>query len=98
MTQTADMELAPRLWDLMRTWPIYPDTTDRPCPACLPMAREGRVCPVRIEKPCRRCRYCEEEILPYDENGIFRHMLTSHGYRMDGRRFDNQNREIPDEQ
>jgi hypothetical protein len=92
------MELAPRLWDLMRSWPIFTDDTDRPCPACLEMARQGRECPVRIAAVCHRCRHCEEEIYPYSETGIFRHMFTSHGYRMDGRRFDNQNREIPDDE
>lgn len=45
-----------------------------------------------------RCKSCSEQIFATGEHDgitnadVVRHLMTSHGYRMDGRQFDNQNR------
>ena len=73
-------DLAPALYELAANWPTYTDVTPAPRTA------------VFID----RCAVCHEEVFPVTEDidDVVRHMLTSHGYRMDGRQFDNRNREI----
>lgn len=47
-----------------------------------------------------RCKPCGEQIFATGEHDgvtdidVVRHLVNSHGYRMDGRQFDNQNREV----
>lgn len=94
-------EIAPGLLALAASWATYEDLTERPCqgpdgaplpfaPDCdLPHDADGR-----HQAFVTRCRACGEEIYPADQNGRLRHLLTSHGFRMDGRQFDNHNMEL----
>lgn len=94
-------EIAERMLTAARAWKTYKDVTVRPGPAFPPDFTDlghgsGEV--VFID----RCGACEEEIFATGNDGeeglsttdVVRHMLNSHGYRMDGRQFDNQNREV----
>lgn len=94
-------EIAPGLIELAKDWATYQDMTVRPCqgPAGAPLPFRP-VCdrPHDLQgrhlAPIRRCQACEEEIYPMDQNGVLRHLLTTHGFRMDGRQFDNHNQEL----
>lgn len=41
-------------------------------------------------RQCMRCAECDEEVLDFSDAKLH-HLLLSHGYRRDGRRFDNRN-------
>jgi hypothetical protein len=91
-------EIAECMFDLARRWKIYVDTTVRPGPAFPPpytALGHGSGETVLIT----RCQACGEEIFGTGDDGftdvdVIRHLLNSHGYRMDGRQFDNQNNEV----
>lgn len=91
-------EIAECVLKTARAWKTYADVTVRPGPAFPPNFTElghGSGESVLIT----RCEPCEEEIFATGEDGlstadVVRHMLNSHGYRMDGRQFDNQNNEV----
>lgn len=89
-----DLELAPSLMKAAVNWRTYADVTTRPGPAFAGLG-SGSGEAVMIT----RCEACGEEIFPTGENGVsvndtVRHMVNSHGYRMDGRQFDNQNNQV----
>lgn len=87
-----DFAIAPELYELAINWPTYTDVTVRPGRFTVADITPAPGCAVLIT----RCAACEEEIFPAvdDElDNVVRHLLTSHGYRMDGRCFDH-NREI----
>lgn len=85
----ADCQVSPALRELARGWPAYEGLTDR-----YTTDPEDLGEPVVLtDQPCLRCTACDEEIYPTVE-GRLAHVMTSHGYRMDGRQFDNQNREV----
>jgi hypothetical protein len=46
------------------------------------------------EVPVHRCVQCDGMVFPEDVSGRLGHLLREHGYRMNGRRYDDQNREI----
>lgn len=77
--------ISPDLIELTRRWPLKTSTYT---------ARDG------TEKDCMRCAKddCEEMIQGNEEleQGILIHLLCSHGYRMNGRQYNNQNRPIGD--
>ena len=96
------VEIAECMFERARRWETYADVTTRPGPAFPPAFTElGHGSGETVF--ALRCRACGEEIFgtgeghPVDnvtETDIVRHMLNSHGYRMDGRQFDNQNNEV----
>ena len=90
-------EVAECMFEAARRWRTFQDVAARPGPAFPPDFTElghgsGEV--VFAE----RCEACQEEIFSTGgtpaptEIDVVRHMMNSHGYRMDGRQFDNQNR------
>jgi hypothetical protein len=84
-------EIAQCMYDLANTWPVYWVDTERPGVVSAADITPG---PRYVEK-ITRCERCDEEIYFQDVghlSGVVRHLLNSHGYRMDGRQFDNQNR------
>lgn len=97
MTDAFDIDQ--RLYNLAYRWRTYADVTTRPGPAFPPDYTElghGSGESVMIT----RCEACSEEIFNTSgdaapsEWDTIRHLMNSHGYRMDGRQFDNQNREV----
>jgi hypothetical protein len=89
-------EIAPGLYELAEKWQTYADVTERACqglpfrPRCdLEHDAAGR-----HKAVITRCMACQEEIYPADQIGILRHLFTSHGFRMDGRQFNNRNEEL----
>jgi hypothetical protein len=50
-----------------------------------------RVDRMGIRWSCLRCKKCHDVIMPEDQDGILGHLMMHHGWRMDGRRFDNRN-------
>lgn len=87
-------DIAQCMYDLADVWETYADVTTRP----RSLTDELGPGPDRIV-PITRCRPCGEEIFATGEDGVdpsdvIRHLLNSHGYRMDGRRFDDQNNEV----
>lgn len=86
-----DFEIDESLLKLANEWPIYYDTVRRPVRSTVQGYSVGGDT-VRIT----RCTDCKEEIFHGDSHvsGTLRHLLTSHGYRMDGRQFDGQNNEV----
>lgn len=84
-------EIAPALIELANSWPVFYDTITRPQRSTVGGYTVGGDA-VRIT----RCEHCHEEIFHGDGHltGTVRHLMTSHGYRMDGRQFDNQNNEV----
>lgn len=86
-------EIAPCMFDLARRWRTYADVTTRPGPALAGLG-SGSGEAVMIT----RCEPCGEEIFGsgpgVNRIDVVRHLLNSHGYRMDGRQFDNQNNEV----
>lgn len=82
-----NQDIAPELVELARRLPVYDSTYT---------ARQGRPPErVSIQAPCRRCTECDCVIWPDDLIGRISHLTTMHGYRMNGRRYDNQNQELP---
>lgn len=84
-------EVTPALLDLANRWPVEWDLTTRPVRTTMsgePIG--GDVVAIT------RCKSCGEEIFHGDGHlvGTLRHLTNSHGYRMDGRQFDNQNNEV----
>jgi hypothetical protein len=43
-----------------------------------------------LQRPAEQCPDCEGTFLP-GLDGRLSHLMTEHGWRMDGRRFDNRN-------
>ena len=84
-------EIAPALIDLANTWPVFYDKITRP----QRITAGGHTVGGEYVK-ITRCSDCQEEIFHDDGHlvGTLRHLMTSHGYRMDGRQFDNQNNEV----
>lgn len=99
----ADLEIAPDLYGIAENWRLNPAETERPCgvihgPVMDAASGEYRSRCGRVHKArIYRCTGCDEEVFPADETGVLRHMFTSHGYRMNGKRYDNQNKEITGE-
>lgn len=89
-------EINESLWKLARAWKTYKDAALRPDAGPIFDGLDNELSrAVWID----RCGACEEEIFATGEEGlsttdVVRHMLNSHGYRMDGRQFDNQNNEV----
>lgn len=83
------LDIAPALIELANGWPVRWDTTTRP----VRTTTAGRVTGGETVA-ITRCVACGEEIFHGDGHlvGTLRHLMNSHGYRMDGRQFDNQNR------
>jgi hypothetical protein len=79
-----NQDIAESLVELARHWPTYPSTYQ---------AKQGRP-PERVSvaMPCRRCTACDCVVLPDDLAGRLAHLTSMHGYRMNGRRYDNENR------
>lgn len=83
--------VAPELRELAARWPVYTDSFE------LVQARmvEGRIERTRRQMACERCSLCHSVMVPpTDPQRVLRHLLAFHGYRMDGRQFDNANKEI----
>lgn len=82
-------EIDQRLLKLANEWSVYWEDVERPVRRTASGVEIGGDC-VKIT----RCADCKEEIFSGDGHviGAVRHLLTSHGYRMDGRQFDNRNR------
>jgi hypothetical protein len=81
-----NQDIAESLVNLARTWPTYLSEY---------VARQGRPPErVEVEVPCQRCLDCDCVIIPDDLAGRLAHLTVMHGYRMNGRRYDNQNQEI----
>lgn len=74
-------DLAPGLVAAARAWPTYRGTNE----AGEFADRWG---------PIIRCGQCDGRIHPDDLAARVGHLTGSHGYRMDGRRFDNANQEV----
>ena len=74
-------DLAPSLVARARTWATYRGTL-----------ADGRL--FDQWGPVVRCRACDARILPHDLAGRVGHLTGSHGYRMDGRRFNDKNEEV----
>ena len=91
---SGDFEISGVLYERAISWPVYWDATERPVRA----VRTGVIAPAKRSVPILRCRDCDEEIFggegPSALEPTVRHLLTSHGYRMDGRQFDNRNNEV----
>lgn len=85
---------APELVELADRWATYLGASERTGKAIDPAAGLIDVGPVEVA--VLRCSSCHEEIYPPDQTGRVGHLLRSHGYRMDGRQFDDQNRLIGD--
>ena len=88
------VEINQSMYDLAGVWETYADLATRP----RSLTDELGPGPDRIVQ-VERCRPCGEEIFATGKDGVcpedvIRHLLNSHGYRMDGRRFDNQNNEV----
>lgn len=83
-----NQDIAESLVSLARTWPTSPSTY---------AAKQG-IPPDRyaVDVPCQRCVSCEGVILPDDLAGRVAHLTLMHGYRMNGKRYDNQNQEVTD--
>lgn len=74
-------EISPDLYDLARRWPTYWSTFADA---------------VGTNRRCARCKNCHE-LIPETKpavQGIVMHVMRSHGYRMDGRQFNNRNEQI----
>lgn len=84
-------EIDPSLYSLANVWPVYWEDVTRPVRRTASGMEIGG-----DHQKITRCGRCEEEIFHGDKHlvGTVRHLLTSHGYRMDGRQFDNQNNEV----
>jgi hypothetical protein len=76
-----EFEINPDLPRLARRWPTYwSNYTDR----------NGTT---RKGMRCKNCHELIRETKPAVQ-GIVQHLMRSHGYRMDGRQFDNKNQHI----
>lgn len=76
VTDRPGWTIAPALLQLADIWPLTYDK-DEPVPAYA--VRCGEV-------------DCGQMICPPDAQGTVYHLLNAHGFRMDGRAFDNHNR------
>jgi hypothetical protein len=83
-----NQDIAESLVALARTWPTVESTY---------AAKQG-IPPDRysVDVPCQRCVACECVIVPDDLVGRLAHLTSMHGYRMNGKRYDNQNQEVTD--
>lgn len=84
----AEFELDPSLGALADRWSWYWDQSEHRYVEITSRGMAQRVEPIAV----RRCCACHEEIYWAGPGlGIVAHLLLSHGYRMDGRQFDNRN-------
>lgn len=77
ITDRPGWSFAPALLELARIWPATIDDTEP-----VPMLQ------LRCAEPD-----CGRMIFPPDTEGRVQHLISAHGFRMDGRAFDNANRE-----
>lgn len=84
----AGWQISPDLAQLAHDWPTVVGEVDPP-PA-------GHVCSFEACRHDTRCgdELCSGLIWPADLQGRISHLMQAHGFRMDGRCFDNHNREI----
>jgi hypothetical protein len=75
-------ELSAELLRRAETWPTYPSTRRQRYP--------GHQVGPRVA--CRRCTECRGVI--YDTQDVAGHLLQMHGFRMDGRQWDDSNKEV----
>jgi hypothetical protein len=81
-----NQDVAPTLIELARNLPTYESTF---------MAKQG-IPPDRVdvEVPCERCDLDDCVIWPDSLVGRVAHLTVMHGYRMNGKQYDNQNQEV----
>lgn len=79
----------PNLTVLAEAWQTYEGETEL-------TPRECRAQGVAhgTTRPCLRCKACDEEVYSRDVASVLHHLFLSHGYRRDGRQFDNHNQQI----
>jgi hypothetical protein len=69
-------EVSPELLALAESWPVYEDT----------QTNAGNVYEEAVTRACVRCQECDCVLVAGDTPGRAYHLMTHHGYRMDGRR------------
>lgn len=89
---TRNYDIAPALLERARALPVEPGTTDRR----YPVVDEQGAYEIVEEKdaPCIRCKECGDMIFPDDFQARLGHLFTHHGWRMNGKRYDNHNNVI----
>lgn len=80
-----DLEIAECVYRLAERWSWYWDKSEHRTL----VATAGGVRQQSQVVDVRRCCACHEEI--FGATGVVAHMMLSHGYRMDGRQFNNRN-------
>lgn len=85
-----NVDISPKLKELARELPTYPSTVvSRSFDV---NAEDPEV--VTVSVPCLRCVECDGMVFPENLSGRLAHLTLLHGYRMNGRRYDNENREV----
>lgn len=84
---------APELVALAGRWATYLGASERTGRRVV----DGRLVEIPpVEVAVLRCTACHDEVYPADISGVLAHLMAGHGYRMDGRQYDNRNRLIGD--
>lgn len=79
----------PNLTTLAEAWRTYVGTTE-----LTPRECRAQGVAYGTTRECLRCAACDEEIYSTEVNSVLHHLFLSHGYRRDGRQFDNHNQQI----
>ena len=80
--------IAPALVALAERWEVYPSSFDMVSATVV----DGEIVKTVTVTECERCKACDVALVPpADPQRVLRHLLAFHGYRMDGRQFDNAN-------
>lgn len=81
---------APELVELAQRWPTYLGGSERSGKTA---ASDGSLTDFGpVEVAVLRCQKCHDEIYPAEGlMGRLGHLVSSHGYRSDGRQFDDRN-------
>lgn len=106
----ATFTIAPELIELADTWPMYQDPRDQRCSVCNTLSWNGRFTDANREHHAhadvtaftlyqdprdQRCTDCRQLVWEgQSTGGRVAHLVHAHGYRMDGRRFNDKNQEI----
>lgn len=83
------LEIAPSLIELARHWPTYPSSSVH-----VHLQADPRGGYERVEQlvDVRRCCMCHEEVYAAEHGQqVLAHLMLSHGYRMDGRQWNDRN-------
>jgi hypothetical protein len=80
------------LLQLAETWPVLDGTTEIRSghPTDYASPQDWAEAPVQ-EVPCKRCQDCGQAVIPADAQARLVHLMSAHGYRMDGTAYDNDN-------